>query len=59
LQDDYRLPEGMKRIGYDADTGRYYFKDTDGSIWQSSEGSEYGELTKGAPFVNNKGPARH
>ncbi|KAH6874985.1 hypothetical protein BKA70DRAFT_1479011 [Coprinopsis sp. MPI-PUGE-AT-0042] len=45
-EDDYRLPEGMKRIGYDADAGRYYFKDADGSVWQSAEGSEYGELTK-------------
>jgi len=45
-EDDYRLPEGMKRIGYDSDTGRYYFKDSDGSIWQSAEGSEYGELKK-------------
>jgi len=45
-EDDYRLPEGMKRIGYDSDTGRYYFRDADGSIWQSAEGSEYGDLTK-------------
>jgi hypothetical protein len=37
----------MKRIGYDADNGRYYFRDSDGGIWQSAEGSQYGELTKG------------
>jgi hypothetical protein len=37
----------MKRIGYDADEGRYYFRDTDGSIWRGAEGAEYGELTKG------------
>lgn len=37
----------MKRVGYDADTGRYYFRDSDGSFWQSAEGSEYGELTRG------------
>lgn len=47
LQDDYRLPEGMKRIGYDADSSRYYFRDSDGSIWQGAEGSEFGELTRG------------
>ncbi|KAG2022590.1 hypothetical protein CC2G_000327 [Coprinopsis cinerea AmutBmut pab1-1] len=45
-EDDYRLPEGMKRIGYDSDTGRYFFRDADGSIWASAEGSEYGELSK-------------
>ncbi|KAJ3525756.1 hypothetical protein NMY22_g10441 [Coprinellus aureogranulatus] len=45
-EDDYRLPEGMKRIGYDSDEGRYYFRDSDGSIWRGAEGAEYGELTK-------------
>ncbi|TEB38534.1 hypothetical protein FA13DRAFT_1724489 [Coprinellus micaceus] len=45
-EDDYRLPEGMKRIGYDADEGRYYFRDSDGSIWRGAEGAEYGELSK-------------
>ncbi|KAF8808207.1 hypothetical protein BYT27DRAFT_7190354 [Phlegmacium glaucopus] len=42
-EDDYRLPEGMKRIGYDSDTRRYYFRDQDGSVWQ---GPEYGEMTR-------------
>ena len=37
----------MKRIGYDADTTRYYFRDTDGNVWQGAEGSEYGEMTRG------------
>jgi len=45
-EDDHRLPEGMKRIGYDADTTRYYFRDQDGSFWQGAEGSEYGEMTR-------------
>ena len=42
----------MKRIGYDADTMRYYFRDQDGSVWQGAEGSEFGEMIKGAeePF---------
>ena len=38
----------MKRVGYDSDTGRYYYRDRDGSLWQGSEGAEYGELTRGA-----------
>ena len=46
-QDDYRLPEGMKRVGYDADTQKYYFRDSDGSLWESAEGNQYGELTQG------------
>lgn len=37
----------MRRIGYDADTGRYYFRDGNGGVWKSEEGSDYGELTKG------------
>ncbi|PPR02362.1 hypothetical protein CVT24_011706 [Panaeolus cyanescens] len=44
-EDEYRLPEGMKRIGYDADSGRYLFRDTDGSIWQGPQGSQFGEMT--------------
>jgi hypothetical protein len=37
----------MKRIGYDADTGRYTFKGGDGSIWEGPEGVEFGQLTRG------------
>lgn len=47
FQDDYRLPEGMKRVGYDADTGKYYFRDRDGSLWEGPEGAQYGEMRKG------------
>lgn len=46
-QDSCRLPEGMTRIGYDSDTGRYRFRDKDGSIWEGAEGAEYGEMHKG------------
>jgi hypothetical protein len=37
----------MKRIGYDADSSRYIFRDRDGSLWQGAEGSEYGEMNRG------------
>lgn len=47
-QDDYRLPEGMKRVGYDADTQTYIFKDSAGSLWIGAEGAEFGELKRGA-----------
>ncbi|KAF9561615.1 hypothetical protein CPC08DRAFT_425331 [Agrocybe pediades] len=45
-EDEYRLPEGMKRIGYDSDSGRYYFRDSNGSIWKGSEGVQFGEMTR-------------
>ena len=48
LQDDYRLPEGMKRTGYDADTGRYYFTDQEGNVWEGAQGAEFSEMTLGA-----------
>jgi len=38
------LPEGMQRIGYDADTQRYTFRDTDGNLFESESGSRFGEL---------------
>ncbi|KAI0033842.1 hypothetical protein K488DRAFT_46814 [Vararia minispora EC-137] len=45
-EDEYRLPEGMKRVGYDADTGRYYFKDKDGSLWEGPEGAQFGDMRR-------------
>ncbi|KIJ66544.1 carbohydrate-binding module family 50 protein [Hydnomerulius pinastri MD-312] len=45
-EDDYRLPEGVKRVGYDSDTGRYYFRDREGLLYKGPEGSEFGELTQ-------------
>jgi len=37
----------MKRIGYDSDSGQYYFRDTDGTYWRSAPGEQFGEMTKG------------
>ncbi|KAJ2895847.1 hypothetical protein MKZ38_006131 [Zalerion maritima] len=42
--DDERLPEGMTRIGYDADSSTYTYRDSDGSIWEGEPGSRYGRL---------------
>ncbi|KAJ7928986.1 hypothetical protein B0H13DRAFT_1596805, partial [Mycena leptocephala] len=39
-----RLPEGMKRIGYDADTARYTFCDRDGNTYIGPPHEEYGVL---------------
>ncbi|KAI5926502.1 hypothetical protein F4810DRAFT_541605 [Camillea tinctor] len=44
--DEERLPEGMQRIGYDADSQIYTFRDADGSIWESAPGNRYGHLHK-------------
>lgn len=44
-QDEYRLPEGVKRVGYDSDSGCYYFRDQAGRLYKGSEGAEYGEMT--------------
>ncbi|KAG6009739.1 hypothetical protein E4U21_001487 [Claviceps maximensis] len=44
--DQDRLPDGMRRIGYDADTQIYTFQDDDGSYWESAPGCQYGQLTR-------------
>ncbi|KAK2595845.1 hypothetical protein N8I77_013638 [Diaporthe amygdali] len=44
--DEERLPEGMVRVGYDADTQVYTFRDADGSLWEGPPGSRYGHMTK-------------
>ncbi|EIW63810.1 uncharacterized protein TRAVEDRAFT_109915 [Trametes versicolor FP-101664 SS1] len=45
-EDSYRLPEGMKRVGYDSDTGRYQFRDQDGALWEGPQGAEFGEMRR-------------
>lgn len=47
----------MKRVGYDADTQKYTFKDQDGVYWEGPEGAEYGELTRGA--LHKKSQSNH
>ncbi|PNY29021.1 Peptidoglycan-binding LysM [Tolypocladium capitatum] len=44
--DEERLPEGMTRVGYDADTQVYTFQDSDGSCWESAPGCRYGRLSR-------------
>jgi len=45
-EDDYRLPEGFKRVGYDADSGKYIFRDKEGQLWEGQEGERFGEMTR-------------
>jgi len=42
--DEGRLPEGMQRVGYDADTQTYSYRDRDGSYWEGDPGARYGVL---------------
>lgn len=52
--DEERLPEGMRRVGYDADTQVYTFQDRDGSYWESAPGCQYGQLTRvGNPALDD------
>ncbi|KAG8170094.1 hypothetical protein KVR01_000839 [Diaporthe batatas] len=44
--DEDNLPQGMTRIGYDADTEVFTFSSEDGSIWEGQPGSRYGNLTR-------------
>ncbi|KAI1479557.1 carbohydrate-binding module family 50 protein [Daldinia eschscholtzii] len=56
--DEERLPEGMQRIGYDADTQTYTFRDAEGTVWESAPGNRYGELhrvnTTYAPYGDDE-----
>ena len=44
--DEERLPDGMTRIGYDADSQTYTYRDSDGSTWEGAPGNQYGKLFK-------------
>ncbi|KAK7042234.1 hypothetical protein R3P38DRAFT_310837 [Favolaschia claudopus] len=44
-EDLTRLPEGVTRIGYDADTARYSFCDREGNLYLGPPHEEYGFLT--------------
>ncbi|KAF7366402.1 hypothetical protein MSAN_00897000 [Mycena sanguinolenta] len=44
-EDASRLPEGVKRIGYDADSARYKFCDREGNLYLGPPHEYYGALT--------------
>ncbi|KAF9463245.1 hypothetical protein BDZ94DRAFT_1321983 [Collybia nuda] len=54
-EDTHRLPHGMKRIGYDADTMVYTFRDEKGKLYRGAPGADYGTLT---PLSDNPGSSR-
>ncbi|KAJ3885978.1 hypothetical protein GG344DRAFT_27090, partial [Lentinula edodes] len=44
-EDSTRLPVGLQRIAYDADTEQYTFQDENGRLYYSASGESYGHLT--------------
>ncbi|KAF2171142.1 carbohydrate-binding module family 50 protein [Zasmidium cellare ATCC 36951] len=42
--DAERLPSGLERVGYDADTQTYSYRDGDGNYWEGEEGNRYGNI---------------
>jgi hypothetical protein len=57
VQDEGRLPDGMERVGYDADTEVYTYQDEQGNYWQGEPGSRYGELRRtGTRGAVNRNP---
>jgi len=43
----------MKRVGYDADSGKYFFRDHEGHLWEGQEGAQFGEMTRGTHALFN------
>jgi hypothetical protein len=37
----------MTRVGYDADSGKYFFRDKEDHLWEGQEGAQFGEMTRG------------
>ncbi|KAF2674081.1 hypothetical protein BT63DRAFT_473858 [Microthyrium microscopicum] len=58
--DSERLPEGMRRVGYDADTQTYTFQDEEGNFYEGAPGARYGTLyptgTRGPKAVPDSVP---
>ncbi|KAK0184499.1 hypothetical protein F5146DRAFT_1074820 [Armillaria mellea] len=54
--DSFRLPEGFRRIGYDADTMRYTFTDRNGKLYRGEPGEKFGTLTPVAATTSSDRP---
>ncbi|KAJ7150471.1 hypothetical protein C8R43DRAFT_951446 [Mycena crocata] len=45
-EDSTRLPAGMQRLSYDADSAQYSFRDSEGDIYLGPPHQEYGLLVR-------------
>ncbi|KAI0069283.1 hypothetical protein BV25DRAFT_1910971 [Artomyces pyxidatus] len=60
-EDVHRLPAGMTRVAYDAQTRQYTFRDGNGEIYLGSPGEEYGTMVPAQnanPIELSKGPGQ-
>ncbi|KAJ7930220.1 hypothetical protein B0H13DRAFT_1859057 [Mycena leptocephala] len=44
-EDHFRLPDGIRRRSYDADTGQYTYCDREGKLYRGNSNETYGLLT--------------
>lgn len=51
-QDEYRLPEGFERVGYDADTQTYTYRAPDGTTHSGASGNQYGRLVPASSLTD-------
>lgn len=51
-EDEYRLPEGLQRVGYDADTQTYTFQSSDGTIYSGLPGNRYGKIVPASQLTD-------
>lgn len=45
--DEYKIPYGMTRTGYDVDTQIYTYRDASGLVYKGEEGNRYGTIKRG------------
>ncbi|KAJ4482052.1 hypothetical protein J3R30DRAFT_3402705 [Lentinula aciculospora] len=50
-EDAYRLPDGFRRVGYDADTGQYTYEDKSGCTWNGAPYQKYGVMHRASPHL--------
>jgi len=48
-----RLPAGLKRVGYDADTETYTYESPEGKLYRGAPGNRYGRLVPDSEPVDN------
>lgn len=58
--DEERLPHGVKRVGYDADSETYSYRDSLGLKYEGAPGAQYGHLQRvgNAPAAPSTNPFR-